>query len=504
MTTAQIRIENGFGRSVGGYRLFTITLATVTVLLLIFCQQSFSEDSHMHQPASGNEKATEQPKQMVPEVLYSCPMNCISPVKKPGKCPVCGMELVAASDNISQQGSSPPQLALSPEAVHKAGIQVTPVQRKPITADIRLYGRIEYDPVEQYRVTAFAPGVIDRIHVKRAGQSVRRGDPLFDFHSSELFFLEKELFDALKLFPDTVDYRPARGQTYKRLMRPSRRTFNIRDENGVVSEEKKVALEKVDQSRRKMRLLGLSEADIDNVMTRGRPTGISTVTTPTTGIILDHKAYKGTYVNTGETIFTVANPRYLWARLDAYESDFAWLRIGQSAEFTTDAFPGKTFAGKVLYLDPFFDPDTRTFKIGVLYEDSHSKLKPNMLVRSVIHAPMTEKGVSRSDKKNGGKDPLVIPESAPLITGTRAIVYVQDPHQTGSYSAREVVLGPRSQGYYMIKEGLQEGQLVVTNGNFKIDSAIQIQAKPSMMNHGTMASPPMGHSGHATHISMNN
>ena len=230
-----------------------------------------------------------------------------------------------------------------------------------------------------------------------------------------------------------------------------------------------------------MMLLGLEKKDIDNVMARGQPTGISTVTTPVTGIVLEQSAFKGSYVNTGETIFNIANPKYMWARLDAYESDFPWIRIGQTAEFETDAFPGETFSGKVTYLDPYFDANTRTFKVGVLYMDPKARLKPNMLVRCSLQAQLTADGVRIPGRQGHAKAPLVIPETAPLITGKRAVVYVEVPHQPDTYESREVMLGPRAKGYYVVKAGLQKGERVVVNGNFKIDSAVQILAKPSMM-----------------------
>ncbi|MDX9895098.1 MAG: efflux RND transporter periplasmic adaptor subunit [Desulfofustis sp.] len=478
-------IPSWFRRHFGGPRLPVIAAAAVIALLLALLMQSAPEDDEALPAVSETQGGMGLSAAGAAQAVYVCPMNCVSAMPKPGKCPVCGMELVALFDHAGLSGRSDATLDLSSEEARKAGIRILPVERRAVTATIRLYGKIEYDPVDQYRVTAFAPGIIDRIYVQRAGQTVRRGDPLFDLHSSELFFVEQDLFEALKAFPDAVDFRPSRGQTYQRMMRPARRSFDVMDEEGKVDASKKVALERIEQSKRKMRLLGLTDADIDNVMARGLPTGISTVTTPISGVVLEQAAFKGAYVNTGETIFVVANPRFLWARLDAYESDFAWLRIGQEAEFVTDAFPGKTFRGTVLYLDPFFDPVSRTFKVGVLYQEPQSQLKPNMLVRCVIHARMTAQGdAAGNGEQTAGSDPLVIPESAPLITGTRAIVYVHDPHRPGSFSARSVVLGPRAQGYYVVREGLSEGEQVVVSGNFKIDSAVQIQAKPSMMDHG--------------------
>lgn len=420
------------------------------------------------------------------QMAYACPMNCVSPMTKPGKCPVCGMDLMPVATEAYLHAQGVPRVTLSPKAVEAAGIQVAPVERKLVTAEIRLFGKIEYDPVEQYKVTAFAPGFIDRIYVKRAGQMVRVGDPLFDMHSSELFFLEQDLFEVLKEFPDPVDYRPARGQIYKRQMRPPRRQFNI-PKPGEASEEevaaKQVAMEKLTQIQRKMRLLGLTEENLERIMARGMPSGIATVITPTTGIVQEQFAFKGSYINTGEAVFTIANPEFVWARLEGYAADFPWIRLGQEAEFRVDAYPGETFTGKVQYLDPEFNPQSRTFRVGVIYTDPRKRLRPNMLVRCVIRSTMTAAGVAVPGREREEKPPLVIPESAPLITGNRAVVYVEVPGKAGTYEGRQVVLGPRAGEYYVVEQGLTAGERVVVNGNFKIDSAVQILAKPSMMEH---------------------
>ena len=432
---------------------------------------------HMHDEAAPSGGQIEN-------AVYICPMNCVPPMEKPGDCPVCGMQLVAMTDHGTESPTAPPAIRLTAENIRRAGIQTAPVQRKFVTKEIRLFGKIEYDPVEQYRVTAFAPGIIDRIYVKRAGQTVRAGDPLFDMHSSELFVLEQDLFEVLKHFPDPVDYRPAKGQIYKRQMRPPRRHFSL-PRPGEASEEeievKRAALEKLGQIRRKMMLLGLTNEDIERVIARGLPSGISTVITPTTGIVQEQYAFKGAYVNTGETIFTIANPQYIWARLDGYAADFPWIRLGQEAEFEVDAYPGEVFRGKVIYLDPEFDPETRTFKIGVLHIDPDRRLRPNMLVRCVIQARMTADGVAPAGSGEGPRPPLVIPDTAPLITGNRAVVYLEAEGRPGAFEGRDIVLGPRARGYYVVEKGLKEGEKVVVNGNFKLDSAVQILARPSMM-----------------------
>jgi multidrug efflux pump subunit AcrA (membrane-fusion protein) len=437
---------------------------------------------------------------------YVCPMMCVSPMEKAGSCPVCGMDLVPMAVSGHAHDDGAPKIELSPAAVQAAGIQVAPVEEKFVEAEIRLFGKIEYDPVEQYKVTAFAPGVIDNIYVRRAGQAVRKGDPLFDLHTSELYYLEHELFETLAKLPYKLDIRPGKGHGRKRVGRWTRLLLERKPEGApeMSVEEKRVFNKEMDTIRRKMRLLGVTDNDIDGMIVRGQPSGISTVTTPMTGVVLEQNAFRGSYINTGDVVFTIANPRVLWAKLDAYASDFPWIKLGQKAVFETDAYPGVTFEGKVLYIDPEFNSETRTFKIGVLYTDSKGLLKPNMLVRCAIRAQMTAGGRSAvelltqgmmgtAQAKRSDKPPLVIPDTAPLITGKRAIVYVADSENSGVYEGREVILGPRAKGYYLVYAGLEKGEQVVVNGNFKIDSAIQIMAKPSMMEIRGNAPPAMHH-----------
>lgn len=221
-------------------------------------------------------------------------------------------------------------------------------------------------------------------------------------------------------------------------------------------------------------------------------------------------------------IYTVADLSQVWVKLDAYESDLSWIRYGQEVQFTTEAYPGEMFTGRISFIDPILDAMTRTVKIRVDVPNPDGKLKPEMFVRAVVQARITEGG-RVMDRDLAGKwispmhpwivkseagtcdvcgmdlvpaeslgyvgpdapeaPPLVIPETAPLITGKRAVVYVQKPNtDVPTFEGRDVELGSRAGRYYVVKSGLHEGELVVTNGNFKIDSALQIQTKPSMMN----------------------
>ena len=220
---------------------------------------------------------------------------------------------------------------------------------------------------------------------------------------------------------------------------------------------------------------------IEEIETRGKTTDHVTIYTPISGVVIHKNGLEGMYVETGTKIYTIADLSQVWVKLDAYESDLIWIRNGQKVEFETEAYPGEMFKGKVVFVDPFLDPKTRTAKVRVNVPNSEGKLRPETFVRAEVHAAIKReseiiKGVTSH------QPPLVIPATAPLFTGKRSIVYVQVPDKKGAYEGREVLLGPRAGDFYIVREGLSEGEQVVVNGNFKIDSAIQILAKPSMMS----------------------
>jgi Cu(I)/Ag(I) efflux system membrane fusion protein len=227
------------------------------------------------------------------------------------------------------------------------------------------------------------------------------------------------------------------------------------------------------------------------------------------------------YVTTGTLIYRIADLSHVWVKLDAYESDLPWLRYGQSVEFTTESQPGEVFSGRISFIDPVLTTATRTVKLRVNVDNADGMLKPGMFVKAVVRTSVSKSGTvideALVDKwispmhpeiiKDGPGDcdvcgmalvkagdlgfvrrggdaepPVVIPVTAPLITGKRAVVYVQHPKDPSRFEGRPVVLGVRADDYYVVTSGLEEGEKVVVNGNFKLDSALQIVAKPSMMS----------------------
>lgn len=418
---------------------------------------------------------------------------------KPGKCPICGMTLIPVVKKNAGKGKMSMKmnmrtLTVSKDAKALMEIETTLVQRKFVTAKIRMTGTINYDETRLAYITAWMPGRLDRLYVDYTGVPVIKGDHMVYIYSPELLSAQEEFLQSLK--------------SVENLKKGS-----IADE--IVRSTLKAA-------REKLRLLGLSSEQISEIEKLGKAFDHTTINAPISGIVIHKNAQEGMYVNTGTRIYTVADLSKVWMILDAYESDLMWIRYGQKVDFLTVAYPGETFSGRISFIDPILDPVTRTVKVRVNVDNAHRKLKPGMFVKATVRAQAASGGMIMAPnlagkwicpmhpsviKDSAGKcdicgmplvrteslgyhsidsskvkKPLIIPVSAALVTGRRAIVYVAVPGtDKPTYEGREVVLGPRAGDYYIVKSGLSEGELVVTRGNFKIDSALQIQAKPSMM-----------------------
>lgn len=468
-------------------------------------------------PAVGTrQEQTSMTQSAQEQTWWTCSMHPQIRQPKPGKCPICFMDLIPVESGSAQSG--PRQISFSEAALKLMEIQTTPVERKFVEAEIRLVGIIDYDETLVKNITAWVPGRIDRLYVDFTGISVAKGDHMVELYSPELISAQAELLEANKA------------------------AKNIKSETSELVKETITAT--LEAAREKLKLLGLTEEQITETEKSGKALTHITIYSPMGGIVVEKNAKEGMYVQTGTPIYTVADLSKLWVKLHAYESDLPWIRYGQEIEFTTEAYPGEVFKGKISFIDPVLDTKTRTVKLRVNVDSPEHKLKPEMFVRAVVHSKIAEGGKTMSPdmagkwicpmhpgvvkEKAGSCDicgmplvtteslgyivgdsneaPLVIPATAPLITGKRAVVYVQiQGTEKPTFEGREIILGSRAGDYYIIKSGLNEGDVVVTNGNFKIDSALQIQAKPSMMNPETnMEMMPHQHdSGDQTMIEQN-
>ena len=428
--------------------------------------------------------------------FWTCSMHPQVRQPGPGKCPLCSMHLIPAADGGGHI-AGPPRFTTTDAARELMKIQTSAVERRSVTHEVRMVGKLDYDETKLASITAWVPGRLDRLYVDYTGIRVKKGDHLVYLYSPNLLAAQEDLRRAALALDNLSTNAP--------------------------SVLKQTAQTTLDASRAKLRRWGLTDGQIDKAEKKGVSSDHVTIYAPTAGTVIERNGQEGMYVDTGATIYTIADMTTLWVKLDAYESDLAWLRYGQRVSFTTEAYPGEVFKGTITFIDPMLNKTTRTAKVRVIVPNDTGRLKPEMFVRGTVQAEVAQGGhvlapalagkwispmhpevikdepgtcdvcgmalvraeeLGLVDEADEDADlPLVIPASAPLLTGKRAVVYVEvaDAEQP-TYEGREVVLGPRAGNFYIVREGLAEGDKVVTHGNFKIDSALQIRAQPSMMN----------------------
>ncbi len=438
--------------------------------------------------------------------VWTCSMHPQVNLPKSGKCPICFMDLIPIETG-SGDDVGPRQLMMSEAAKSLARIQTTPAEHAYAETEIRLVGKVKFDETRLSYITAWVPGRLDQLYADYTGIKVSRGDHLVNMYSPELLAAQEELIQAITVV-DALDVSASRIL-------------------------KTTAEATVEAARDKLRLFGLSAEQVAEIQTTLTASDHLIIYAPVGGVVVHKNAQQGMYVKTGTRIYTIADLTKLWVMFEAYESDLPWLRYGQQVSFTSQSFPGESFAAIVSFIDPVVNPKTRTVQVRAIVDNKDLKLKPDMFVRGVVksridgagrviddylagkwispmHPEIVKSGpgtcdvcgmdlvpaesLGYSSKTRSDSDaPLLIPASAPMITGKRAIVYVEIPNDKGPlFEGREVALGPRAGDFYVVKSGVSEGELVVTNGAFKIDSELQIRAKPSMMSPEGGA-PPAGH-----------
>lgn len=498
-----------FMKIIMGYvKGFLVSLAAIVILAVIviafilgyLLNMYFTEPVPAATVQDNSESASQIEEKHEPDIMYwTCSMH--PQIRMPDntkKCPICSMDLIpvyAESGGAADDGSAT-ILTMSEAAMKLAEIETTPVIRMMPAVEVRMYGKVDYDETRLSYISAYFAGRLDRLFVDYTGITVHKGDHLAEIYSPELYAAQEELIQALAS------------------------VTNLKDSESEFV--RNTAQSMVKATREKLRLWGLTEQQIKEIETSKSATDHMTIYAPVGGIVVHKNAVEGTYVQTGTLIYTLADLSNVWVKLDAYESDLVWLRYGQNVEFTTEAYPGETFTGKISFIDPILNEKTRTVKLRVNVDNSLGKLKPGMFTRAVVrpvvnsngsivntelagkwispmHPEIIKDGPGTCDvcgmdlvpieemgivtKAQDIQPPIVIPASAAMVTGTRAIVYVKVPDsKRPTFEGREVVLGPKAGNYYMVKSGLEVDELVVTNGAFKIDSALQLAVKPSMMS----------------------
>ncbi|MCG8424892.1 MAG: efflux RND transporter periplasmic adaptor subunit [Proteobacteria bacterium] len=382
------------------------------------------------------------------EQVWTCPMHPQIRTNQEGNCPICGMALVRVEQSEQDSDSSDPgRITLNQRAKTLAQIQTVAVEPYAVSGKLhetRLLGRVDYDETRVKTVTAWTAGRIDRLLVATTGQRIARGQVIARLYSPEMYSAQSDLIEANRQL--------ARLAGAGQLTRSAARSA-------------------LDSARQRLRLLGLSEPAIAAVEKAGTPSQQVAIRSPVAGTVIARLLDEGHYVKAGTALYRVADLARLWVQLEAYESDIARLAVGDRVDLTITGLSGTRVEGWVAFIDPVVDTRRRIIRVRVEVANRDGALRPGMFAEATLRGPAND---------NPGR--LMIPETAPLFTGTRSVVYVEVPStERPTYQAREVTLGDKIDDAFPVLSGLELGERVVTRGAFVIDADLQIKGGASMM-----------------------
>jgi len=376
------------------------------------------------------------------ETMWTCSMHPQIMQPEPGDCPICGMDLIPA--DASAEGLGADQFSMTENAMKLANIQTTVVgESSGIDGEITLSGKIEVNDDNNAAMPAHFDGRVEKLYVNTVGDKVKMGQTIASVYSPELVAAQQELLTAAKL-------KNSQPQLYNAV-------------------------------RNKFKNWKISESMLDEIESSGNVRTSWPIHSHITGTVTEIMVEEGAHIMDGMPIFKVSNLNSVWAVLDAYESQISNLKEGQNLDISVNAIPNENFSGKISFIDPILNSDSRTVEVRVVLNNRNNQLKPGMFVQAAVESS------SKSNMKN-----LEVPKSAIMWTGERSLVYVKTSAAEPVFEMREVKLGNSSGETYQVLEGLSSGEEIVTNGTFTVDAAAQLQGKSSMMNKKVETNSEMG------------
>lgn len=384
-------------------------------------------------PSQKTEEKHDHSAEVAQGTIWTCAMHPQIRMEEPGKCPICGMELIPLVKS-STTSVDPSAIHLSKEAAQLANVLTTIVTKQKPIKEVRLYGKVQADERLFQSQVAHIPGRIERLSVNFTGESVIKGQVLAEIYSPELITAQQELLETAK----TKQLQP----------------------------------ELYEASKEKLHQWKLTDDQIAKIESAGVVQNNFEVVSNTAGIVTARRVNTGDHVSAGTVLYDIADLSKVWVMFDAYESDLQFLRKGEKISFTLQALPGINFSGNIIFIDPVIDPVTRVAKVRVETGNQSGKLKPEMFATGIVSTTLNEY-----------KNNMIIPKTAVLWTGKRSIVYVKQPDSDEPiFKIREIGLGPVLGENYVVTDGLTDGEEIVTSGTFSVDAAAQLEGKPSMMN----------------------
>ncbi len=358
--------------------------------------------------------------------------NTTPPMKETDGVP--GMEEMERGINGTGQASA----MLSPRKKQLIGVKVAEVEEKEVEKVIKAVGRIAYDERKLSQITLKVDGWIQDLFVNFTGQEVKQGEPLLTLYSPDLLATQQEFLLAQR--------------SQKKLSASP--IADVRETGDILLES----------ARKRLLLWGISEKQIEALEKRGEAQTHMTIHSPIDGVVIHREGTQGMRVTPERALYEIADLSTVWVLADVYETDFSYARKGADAAVRVAAYPGETFKGRVTFINPSLNPQTRTVQVRIELPNPELKLKPEMFAEIEWKTPLGER--------------LSIPESAVLDSGVRQIVFVDQGMEM--YAPREIK-ARRIGAHYLVEEGLKAGEKIVTSANFLIDSESKLMASSNMM-----------------------
>lgn len=391
---------------------------------------------------------------------YQDPMHPWFTSDKPGKAPDCGMDLVP----VYEGGGDAKGVKIDPRTIQNIGVKTEPVLMRTLTKEIRSVGRIDFDETRVYNVNTKYMGWIEKLYVDYTGQYVRKGEPLMELYSPDLFNAQQEYLQAYQ---------------YKKQM-----------EQSSLDEMKKSSSTLLEGAKRKLMYWDIPESDIAELENSGKVKKTMTIYSPFEGIVMEKMVVKGQNVMTGMEMYKIVDLSTVWIYAEIYQFELPWIKMNQDAEIEISYYPGKPIKGKITYIYPSVNMESRTAKVRIEVKNTETiALKPEMFVTVKIQSPISVKTIA-------------VPEQAIIRSGERNIAVIA--LGGGFFDPREIKLGVSAGGYVQVLEGIHEDESIVVSSQFLIDSESNLKAAINQMsgkttidtNHAAMQMKIDEHKGH--------
>ena len=388
------------------------------------------------------------------KTLYHCPMHPSYISDKPGQCPICNMDLVPMTQEETATAASEvaghATVTISPQKLQLIGVQTGLVRKQPVKMTVRAVGVVKYNEKALSAVSLKFSGWAEELIVKSTGEKVRVGDPLLVIYSPELLEAQRNYVLALEAAAPLEKAAPPneRGQA----------PFSERSEKDAGSQD--FSQETLRSARDRLLLWDITEDQLRQLENTKQPLTRLPIFSKTNGVVTARNVVQGGYIEAGRELYQLADLSTVWLEADIYEYEIPQVKVGDEVKVSMASRPGETLAGRITYIYPYLNDKTRTIRARFEIPNEEGKLKPGMYATVSIDVDLGEQ--------------LVVDEGAVLDSGVRQIVFVAS--DKGRFTPREVIVSYRTGSLAVIMKGVDEGETVVTSGNYLIDSESRLKS----------------------------